>query len=385
MNYEPTDKHKELASSFAEFCRKEILPGAARLDEADPAETAGLMRENLAKLGRAGYFRQLLADDMIGRCVAGEELAKNCGATFLSAMSSGTSFGAPVSIFGSDAQREKYLPALAAGSLIGCLAYTEEAAGSDLGGIGTRATRRGDGWVLDGSKDLVTNAPLADAFLVLAWTDQTGGLERSLTFFLLDRDTEGLTIGPTLSTMGLRGAPTAGINMAGAFVSAGAVLGGETGRGHSQLMKTMEHIRLAISLLSLGLGVASMEESTRHAKARTAFGKPIGLFEGVGAKLAIMFTLNDLSRMMAWKTAWAMDQADQEASVLSSCAKIFASESAREIAHLAMQVQGGHGYLKGRPSERIYRDARFAELAFGTSELLRGAIAKDTLDRFREG
>ncbi|MDI6726125.1 MAG: acyl-CoA dehydrogenase family protein [Smithellaceae bacterium] len=385
MDYELADKHRELASSFGDFCRNEILPGAARLDEADPGETAGLMRENLAKLGRAGYFRHLLADDMIGRCVAGEELAKNCGATFLSAMSSGTSFGAPVSIFGSDAQRERYLPALALGNLAGCLAYSEEAAGSDLSGIGTRATRRGDGWVLDGGKDLVTNAPLADAFLVLAWTDQTGGLERGLTFFLLDRDTDGLTIGPALSTMGLRGAPTAGINLADCRVFAGAILGGETGRGYGQLMKTLEHIRLAISILSLGLGVASMEESTRHAKARRAFGKPIGLFEGVGAKLAIMFTLNDLCRMMAWKTAWTMEQGNQEATILSSCAKIFASESAREIAHLAMQVQGGHGYLKGRPSERIYRDARFAELAFGASELLRGAIAKDTLDRFKEG
>lgn len=384
MDYELTDKHKELTLSFGEFCRREILPEAARLDEADPGETAGLMRENLAKLGRAGYFRHLLADDMIGRCVAGEELAKNCGATFLSAMSSGTSFGAPVSIFGSDAQRERYLPALALGNLAGCLAYSEESAGSDLSGIGTRATRRGDGWVLDGGKDLVTNAPLADAFLVLAWTDQTGGLERGLTFFLLDRDTEGLTISPALSTMGLRGAPTAGINLAGCCVFAGAILGTEAGRGYGQLMKTLEHIRLAVSILSLGLGVASMEESTRHAKARTAFGKPIGLFEGVGAKLAVMFTLNDLCRMMAWKTAWTMEQGNQEAPVLSSCTKIFASESAREIAHLAMQVQGGHGYLKGRPSERLYRDARFAELAFGTSELLRGAIAKDTLDLFRK-
>lgn len=383
MDYELTDKHKALALSFGDFCRKEILPGAARLDEADPGETAGLMRENLKKLGQAGYFRQLLADDLIGRCVAGEELAKNCGATFLAAMSSGTSFGAPVNNFGSDAQREKYLPGLAAGSLIGCLAYTEEEAGSDLGGIGTRASRRGDGWVLDGGKDLVTNAPLADAFLILAWTDQAAGLEGGLTFFLLDRNTEGLTVGPTLSTMGLRGAPAAGINLADCGVSAGALLGGEAGKGYGQLTETLVHIRLAISILSLGLGVASMEESTRYAKARMAFGKPIGLFEGVGAKLAMMFTLNDLGRMMVCKTAWAMARGDREAAILSSCAKVFTSESAREIAHLAMQVQGGHGYLKGMLPERIYRDARFAEVAFGTSELLRAAIAKDTLDRFK--
>jgi alkylation response protein AidB-like acyl-CoA dehydrogenase len=126
-----------------------------------------------------------------------------------------------------------------------------------------------------------------------------------------------------------------------------------------------------------------MEESTRYAKSRKAFGKPIGLFESVGAKLAMMFTYNDLGRMMVSRAAWAMEQKDPESVVLTSCAKLFTSEAANEIADLAMQVQGGHGYLKGTMVERLYRDARFAVIAYGTSEMQRAVIAKDSLDRFK--
>lgn len=384
MDYELTENQKEMAASFGAFCRAEILPQAGLLDEANSDDVVSMMRENLTKLAQAGYFRYLSSPDMISRCTVGEELAKSCGATFLSAMSSATSFGVPVSIFGSAAQKERYLPALAAGNLVGCLAYSEQDAGSDLGAIRTRATRQGNDWLLNGAKNLVTNAPLADAFLILAWTDETAGPERGFTFFLVDRGTAGLTSGRAVSTLGLRGAPTAGVSLAGCLLSNDAILGGQTGRGFLQLQQTLTHIRLAISTLSLGLGVAAMEESTRYAKTRKAFGKPIGIFEGVGAKLAIMFTLNDLGRLMTQKTAWAIERSDPEAPVLSAAAKIFTSESTREISHLAMQVHGGHGYLKGGLAERIYRDARFAEVAFGTSEMLRGEIAKESLDCFRE-
>lgn len=268
---------------------------------------------------------------------------------------------------------------------MGAIAYTEEEAGSDLGGIKTRATRDGQGWTISGSKNLVTNAPLADVFLLLAWTDEGAGLAEGLTFFLVERGAPGLSVGPATATLGLRGAPVASITLADCPVSAETILGGQTGQGFGQLQVTLTHIRLAIATLSVGLGVAAMEESTRWAKTRKAFGKPIGIFEGVGAKLAHMFTLNDLGRLMTQKAAWALEQADPQAPVLAAAAKVFTSEAGREIAHLAMQVHGGHGYLQGTLAERIYRDARFAELAFGTSELLRAEIAKDSLDRYREG
>jgi alkylation response protein AidB-like acyl-CoA dehydrogenase len=153
--------------------------------------------------------------------------------------------------------------------------------------------------------------------------------------------------------------------------------------GYAQFTQVMESVKLALSAMSVGLGVACMEDSTAYAKSRKAFGKPIGLFEGVGAKLATMFTANDLGRMLAYRAAWAMEQQDPESPVLTACAKLFSSESVNEIADLAMQVHGGHGYLKGSTVERLYRDARYAVIAYGTSEMQRAAIAKDSLDKFK--
>ena len=383
MDYELSDAHKTLQARMGRFCREEIAPGAALLDEAPREEAAARMKGNMEKLARAGYLELALGDDPLGKCVAGEELARACPATFLAAMSSATAFGRAVKRFGTDGQREAHLPTLAAGQRIGAFACTEAEAGSDLGGTATTAEKKDGRWVLSGEKDLVTNAPLADAFLVLAWTERTAGPEEGMTLFLVDRSVEGIRVGPEVETMGLRGAPTAALRLENYEVGEDAVLGSAAGGGYGQVRLIMQEVNLALAAMSVGIGMACMEESTRHAKARKAFGKPIGLFEGVGAKLAIMFTFNDLGRMMTCRAAWGVAQGEPESAVLVSCAKLFTSEAAGKIAGLAMQVHGGHGYLKGTAVERLYRDARFAEVAWGTSEMQRAFIAKDSLDRFR--
>lgn len=383
MNYELSDAHRGLQAETVRFCREEIAPGAALFDDAPPEEAAARMRGNLKKLAGHGILNLLLGEDLLGSCVAGEELARVCPSTYLAAISSATAFGRAVKRFGTDAQQERYLPLLAAGERIGAFACTEREAGSDLAAMQTAAESKDGGWILNGEKDLVTNAPLADFFLVLAWTDREAGLERGTTLFLIDREANGVTIGRPLETMGLRGAPTAGIRLENCGVTDEALLGGTVGAGWSRMQALLEELKLALSVLCVGVGMACMEESTRHAKAKKAFGKPIGLFEGVGAKLATMFTFNDIGRMMTCRAAWAMERKDPEGPVLASCAKLFTSEATGRIADLAMQVHGGHGYLKGAVVERLYRDARFAELAYGTSEMQRAFIAKESLDRFR--
>ena len=383
MNYELSDAHRGLQAEMGKFCREEIAPGTALFDEAPPKEAAARMRSNLKKLAGTGFLNLLLGEDLLGSCVAGEELARVCPSTYLAAVSSVTAFGRAVKRFGTDTQQERYLPLLAAGERIGAFACTEREAGSDLAGMQTAAESKDSRWILNGEKDLVTNAPLADFFLVLAWTDREAGLERGMTLFLIDREAIGVTIGRPLETMGLRGAQTAGIRLENCRVTDEALLGGTVGAGWGRMQALLEEIKLAVSVLCVGVGMACMEESTRHAKVKKAFGKPIGLFEGVGAKLATMFTLNDIGRMMTCRAAWAIEQKDPEGPVLTSCAKLFTSEAAGRIADLAMQVHGGHGYLKGAVVERLYRDARFAELAYGTSEMQRAFIAKESLDRFR--
>lgn len=383
MNYELSDAHRGLQADMGKLCREEIAPGAALLDDAPPDVAAARMRANLKTIAGTGFLNLLLGEDRLGSCVAGEELARACPSTFLAAMTSATAFGRAVRRFGTKHQRERYLPSLTAGEGIAAFACTEAEAGSDLAGMGTTAEHKDGRWVLRGEKDLVTNAPLADSFLVLAWTDRDTGMEKGLSLFLVDREADGMTIGKPVETMGLRGAPTSGIRLEIGKAAEEALLGGTVGAGWGQMQAVSEEIKLALSTMCVGIGVACMEESTRHAKGKKAFGKPIGLFEGVGAKLATMFTFNDIGRMMTCRAAWAMDQHDPEAPVLASCAKLFTSEAAGRIADLAMQIHGGHGYLKGAVVERLYRDARFAAIAWGTSEMQRAFIARDSLDRFR--
>ena len=383
MNFELNEAQKNMQKTMAAFFQTEIRPGAAAFDTCSKEQAAGAMRANLKKLGGAGYLNLLLEDDLVSQCLAGEEAARACPATFVSAMSSATAFGLSVKRFGAPSQREKYLPGVIAGDFIGGLACTEADAGSDLAGIRTTAEKKGARWILNGSKYLVANAPIADALLVLAWTDHAAGLDKGLTFFIVEKGAKGLSVGQSLETMGLRGVLISEITLTDCELGEDSILGREAGLGQGQFLQIMEYLKLALSAMSVGLGVACMEDSTAYAKSRKAFGKPIGLFEGVGAKLATMFTANDLGRMLAYRAAWAMEQQDPESPVLTACAKLFSSESINEISDLAMQVHGGHGYLKGSTVERLYRDARYAVIAYGTSEMQRAAIARDSLDKFK--
>jgi alkylation response protein AidB-like acyl-CoA dehydrogenase len=383
MNFELNNTQKDLQNTMAAFCHAEILPGAASLDTSPQDQIAVALKTNMKKLGNAGYLNLLLEDDLISQCVAGEEVARACPATFITAMSTATAFGIPLKKFGTPAQRDKRLPAIIMGDYIGGLACTEFDAGSDMNGFKTFAERKGDRWLLSGRKYLVTNAPIADALLVLAWTDREAGLEKGLSFFILEKGAKGVFVSEPMETMGLRGALVSEVIFEKCELDADALLGDGAGMGYGQFTQVMEYVKIALCAMSVGLGVACMEDSTKYAKSRSAFGKPIGLFEGVGAKLAIMFTYNDLGRMMAYRAAWAMEQEDPERAVLTSCAKLFTSEAVNEIADLAMQVHGGHGYLKGSTVERLYRDARYAVIAYGTSEMQRAFIARDSLDRFK--
>ncbi|MGD0277577.1 MAG: acyl-CoA dehydrogenase family protein, partial [Syntrophales bacterium] len=345
-------------------------------------QAAGILQSNLKKLAGAGYLDILLGDDLVAQCIAGEEVAKACPSTFIAAMSSLTTFGTVLKLFGSSAQKDQYLAGLAKGEKIGCFAYTEATAGSDLSLMQTKAEKQGGGYVLNGTKDLVTNAPLADAFLVFAWTDPEAGLERGATLFLLDKGAVGLSVGSPLETMGLCGALISSITLGDCRVPDDAVVGA-VGGGYSALQTILEYIKIALSSMSVGIGVSCLEISTLHGKTKKAFGKPIGLFEGVGAKLAIMFTLNDIGRMLTYRAAWGMVEKESDSVIFTSCAKLFTSEGVSEIADLAMQVHGGHGYIKGTLVEKLYRDARFAAIAYGTSEMQRAFIAKDSLNTFK--
>ncbi len=384
MDYQFSSEQVKRQQELAAFCRAEIAPRAQMLDRASRQEVRAYMKENLQLLARGGWLaagQEGDAVDLVEAYQAGEEIAKACPATFISARASAFLCPGALRLFGTPEQKARYVPPLLRAELVGALAYSEALAGSDLQAIATNACPDGGGWLLSGVKDIVVNAPIADIILVLAYNDKSAGAEQGMSLFIVEKGAAGLDTGPPIETMGLRGVPIAAVSLNNCR-SAG-VLGGIAGQGYQQVQRLLTMGAVGIAALCVGIASACMEIATSHAKTRAAFGKPIGLYQDVGFKLADMFTITDLGRLLALKAAWAINTGDHQADVLAACAKLFASEAATKVADWGMQIFAGHGYLAGTEMERLYRDAKFGEICEGTAEIQRAFIAKNELDRFQ--
>jgi alkylation response protein AidB-like acyl-CoA dehydrogenase len=383
MDYQLSPLEVKMQQDVAAFCQTEIAPRAKLLDRSSRPEAYTYMKENLKMLSRGGCLEPGHGDgviDLITVYLAGEEIAKACPATFLSARASTFLCAGALRLFGAPEQKQRYIPALMEAEQVGAFAYSEEQAGSDMAAITTAARKDGKTWLLNGAKNVVVNAPIADVFLVLAYSEKNASAENGMSIFIIEKSAEGLRIGEPVETMGLRGVPMAGISMNNC-VAAG-ILGGTPGKGYEQVTRILTMGKVGIAALCVGIGNACTEISVKHAKERTAFGKPIGLYQDVGFRLADMFTINDLGRMLALRAAWAINTGEYEADVLAACAKLFASEAATKIANWGMQIFAGHGYIAGSDIERFYRDAKFGEICEGASEIQRSMIARSELDKF---
>lgn len=390
MNYELNDEQKSIRENFQNFCQKEIAPRAQLLDQSDKETVNKLIKENIKKVASIGYIGMWHDEkwggtktDLISQAIAGEEIARACASTFLSAGASAGLFGIPVRLFGSEEQKKKYLPGIIGGDMIGCFGLTEPEAGSDAAGIRTTAVKKGDKWVINGTKTFITNAPIGDAFLIMAYNDREKGPGSGVTAFLVDRDTKGLSTGKPLDKLGFRGSPTSEIFLEDCAVPESAVLG-EVGKGFIQAMQTLEYGRIGMATVCLGIAVNCMDEANRYSKERKAFGKPINRYQEISFKLADMMIMTDVSRLLIYRAAWAKDSGMPDSAVLASCAKLFASEAATQISSMAVQVFGGYGYMKDYPVERLYRDAKLGEIGEGTSEIQRVLIARSVLERFKK-
>jgi len=387
MNYELNDIQKSIKENFKKFCENEIKPHAALLDIGDE-KSVELLKKNIKKLGDLGYLGMIHEEeyggtnqDLINFAIAGEEVAKACAATFLSAGASCGLCGVPIRLFGSKKQKEKYLPGIISGDIIGSFGLTEPQAGSDAAAIATTAKKKGDKWILNGTKTFITNAPIADVCLVMAYNDKEAGPANGVTAFLVDKDTPGFSTGKPFEKLGYRGSPTSEVFLEDCEVGEDAVLG-EVGKGFIQAMQTLEFGRIGMATVSLGVAMACMEEAVKYSAERKAFGKPINRYQEISFKLADMMILTDLSRLLIYKAAWAKQINNPEAAILASCAKLFASEAATQISSWALQIHGGYGYIKEFPVERLYRDAKLGEIGEGTSEIQRILIARDLLQKY---
>lgn len=388
MDYDYTPEQVSIKESFAKFCKNEITPRAEELDKASHEEVDSLIRVNIKKMAGLGYLGMGHEEeyggtdaDLISQAVAGEEVAKACASTFLSVGASCGLFGVPLRFFGTPEQKNNYLPGIIAGDIIGCFGLTEPGAGSDAASITTTAVQKGDRWVINGTKTFITNATIADVALVFAYTDKEKGPGAGVTCFLVDKGTRGFSVGKSFDKMGFRGSPTAELVFDDCEVPGSAVLG-QVGMGFIQAMQTLEYGRIGMATVCLGIAAGCLEEANKYSKERTAFGKPINRYQMVSFRLADMFIMADVSRLLIYRACWAKETNNPEAAILASVAKVFASEAATQISSMAVQVHGGYGYIKEFPVERLYRDAKLGEIGEGASEIQRILIAKDLIRRY---
>jgi acyl-CoA dehydrogenase len=309
--------------------------------------------------------------------MAQESLAKACAATFLSTGASIGLCGAPLARFGSAAQKSRWLTPLIAGEKIGCFGLTEPDAGTDAAAIRCAAAKVEGGWVLNGEKALITNAPVADVAVVFAVTDKEAGVG-GVTMFVVDLSLPGVSRSKPYKKLGLRGSATGGLSFSDVRLSDDDVVG-EVGQGFVQAMQTLELGRVGMCHFAIGIADAAYDAAKKYAMERRAFGKPIGRLQAVHFKIADMKVEIDGARLMARQVAWRLAQGE-DIGVRASVAKTYATEMAVRVTDMALQVHGGWGYTDDFVVERLFRDARLGPIGEGTSEIQRELIARALLD-----
>lgn len=371
---------EDVLATVADYVEREVRPAEDEIEETDAIPDR--LREGARAMGLFGYA---LPEEHGGLGLDLHEevrLAMVLGRTtsaFRSMVATNNGIAGQVLVaFGTPAQQERYLPRLAAGEITACFALTEEGAGSDPSGMRTTARREGDGYVLDGTKRFITNAPQADLVVVFA---RTGTLEegtRGISAFAVERDTPGLSVGPKDTKMGQRGAHTAEVVLDGCRVGPEALVGGVEGKGFAAAMGSLVKGRLHIAGMCVGTADRLVEESVAYAAMTQQGGAPIARFQQVQAMLADMRTEAYAGRAMV--LAAARDFVDGvDTRTAPSMAKLFASEMVGRVADAAVQVHGGSGYIRGVAVERFYRDVRLFRIYEGTSEVQRNIIAKQLL------
>ncbi len=290
--------------------------------------------------------------------------------------------GKSIVLDGTEEQKRRYLPAIAAGEMIVSFCLTEPGSGSDAKSLATTAIRDGDGYVLNGSKRFISNAPVAGLFTVMARTDPADKSAAGVSAFLVEAGTPGLHVDPPVEKMGQLGAPTADVTFTDCRVPAGALLGATEGRGFITAMKVLDDARIHMGAVCVGLAIRLVEEMTAYALERQQFGKPIAEFQLIQAMIADSEAECLAARAMVEQTARRMDQGAKVTKDAAAC-KYFASEAVGRIADRAVQVHGGYGYMRETAVERLFRDARLLRIFEGTSQIMQLVIAREALKDYK--
>ncbi len=374
MNFSLTEEQLAVQKTAREFAQNEVLPKAAEIDREHrhPVELVKRMAElgflGIAipeQFGGSGF-------DHLSYALAMEEISRACASTGVIMSVNNSLVCDPINRFGTDGQKHEWLTPLASGKLLGCFALSEPEAGSDAAAQRTTALRDGDGFVLQGTKNWITNGPVADVCVLFAMNDKAAG-HKGITCFILPMKTKGVRCGTPDDKLGIRGSKSSQIFLDDVKLPASAVLG-EVGGGFKVAMSTLDGGRIGIAAQALGIARAAFEDALAYAQQRKTMGKAIIQHQAIAFKLADMATEIDAARLLTHRAAYLKDH-KQPYGKEAAMAKLYASDVANKAAREAIQIFGGNGYVTEYPVERHFRDAKITEIYEGTSEIQRLVIA----------
>ena len=378
MEFTLTDEHKMIRDAARDFAHNELLPGVIERDETQTFPT-----EQIKKLGELGFLGMMVDPkyggagmDTISYVLAMEEISKVDASTSVAMSVNNSLVCWGLETFGTEEQKEKYLKPLASGKIIGAFCLSEPEAGSDATSQKTTALDLGDHYLLNGTKNWITNGGTASVYLVIAQTDLDKG-HRGINALIVEKEMKGVQIGPKENKLGIRGSDTHSLMFTDVKVPKENRIG-EDGFGFKFAMKTLSGGRIGIAAQALGIASGAYELALQYSKERKAFGKSISEHQTISFKLADMATEIDAARLLCFRAAWLKDNAlsyDKE----SAMAKVFASETAMKTATEAVQIHGGYGFVKEYHVERLMRDAKITQIYEGTSEIQRIIISRSIL------
>jgi butyryl-CoA dehydrogenase len=374
MEYFLTEEQKMIREVARKVAEEKIKPIRQELDE-----KGEFPYEIMKELARVDLFRVFLPPEydgmgggVFGMCLVVEELSRICGGVAISYAVVGLgSF--PILISGSEEQKKKYLPKVAAGECLTAFCLTEAEAGSDAANMQTTAVRDGDSYILNGTKQFITNGGIANLYTVIASTDKTKGT-RGLSAFLVERDMKGVSFGKEENKMGIRASKTTEVVMQNVRVPKENLIGSE-GLGFVVAMRTLDKSRPGVGAQAVGIAQGALEEALAYAQKRVQFGQPIINFQAIQFMLADMATKIEAARAMVYSTARMIDAGVKEFSKEAAMTKLFASNTAMEVTVDAVQILGGYGYMRDYPVEKMMRDAKITQIYEGTNQIQRLVIA----------
>ena len=374
MDFMLTEQQQMMKKLFAEFAEKEVKPLAAEVDEDERFPRENVEKMKACKMMGIPFSREYggAGADYLSYILAVEELSKKCGTTGV-VLSAHTSLGTwPIEHFGTEEQKNKYLPDLCTGKKLAAFGLTEPNAGTDAAGQQTTAVKDGDDYILNGTKIFITNAGEADVYVIFAMTDKTKGTH-GISAFIVEKGMPGFTVGQHEKKLGIRGSATSELIFNNVRLSKDHLLGQE-GKGFKIAMMTLDGGRIGIAAQALGIAQGAIYETVPYVKARKQFGRSIAKFQNTQFQLADMQVKTDAARWLVYDAAMKKEKG-LPYSVEAAKAKLFAAEVAMEVTTKAIQLMGGYGYTRDYPVERMFRDAKITEIYEGTSEVQRMVIS----------